>query len=51
MSAWFLDIVNCQLVLCLCMAYNSGIILTTIVTYYSQNYAGILGASPFMVKL
>ena len=27
------------------MAYNSEIILTTIVTYYSQNYAGILGTS------
>ena len=27
------------------MAYNSGIILATIVTYHSQNYVSILGAS------
>ena len=33
------------LVLCLCKAYNSGIILAKIVAYYSQNYTNILGTS------
>ena len=32
------------LVLCLSMSYNSRIILIKIATYYSQNYAGILGS-------
>ena len=34
-----------SIVLCLYTTYNSGIILAKIVTYYSYNYASILGAS------
>ena len=30
--------------LCLQVSYNSGIILSKMFTYYSQNYAGIIGA-------
>ena len=30
--------------LCLRVSYNSGIILSKMFTYYSQNYAGIIGA-------
>ena len=30
--------------LCLRVSYNSGIILSKMLTYYSQNYAGIIGA-------
>ena len=29
--------------LCLRVSYNSGIILSKMLTYYSQNYAGIIG--------
>ena len=33
--------------LCLRVSYNSGIILSKMFTYYSQNYAGIIGAGLF----
>ena len=33
--------------LCLRVSYNSGIILSKMFTYYSQNYAGIIGTGLF----